>query len=534
MRAYFTPALSFLASFAVIFLLLRSPPPPAQRAPPLPLPQPQPPLRGAPPPLPSAAPPPAPLPPPLPAFCPAAPPYRGILDPATLHASLAWAPAPAPPLLLAHAALPDAACARYVYVDQNTGAGAGHRVRQWVHGLFVAASLRGAAAHLHTTLDQGVGAHGGYAGLDELLGLPLGEGALRLAGAGSSGAEAPALLEARGIATVPLPRATEHAYCASAPALEAWGARLAQSDGGGGGGGARECSVAYRLPMDQWAVDTSTATRGVCAWKFAAAQARAGAAAAARARARAPDPGGAHHRALLPPSHWPPSALHVGVHFRVSDGKLVSAAELAGVVRGTLLPAMAAAAAAAAAEAAPAPAAPLRVIVHVFSESEEPLREAAELMALHGALGGGAAAAPGLLLPLEVHHAGAGVGVLDALWQLSQCDFFVGSVSSLSWTVAQFASRPLPLMQEFGPPEEYRWCLEHAVCCRGGSCEAGAGSAGGARLRAAAERLARMAACGQLGEPSWRAPSMPQVEAEAAAEVAREVAAAAAALPAAA
>jgi hypothetical protein len=146
-------------------------------------------------------------------------------------------------------------------------------------------------------------------------------------------------------------------------------------------------------------------------------------------------------------------------------------------------------------------------------------------MALHGAR----AAAPGLLLPLEVHHAGPGVGVLDALWQLSQCDFFIGSVSSLSWTVAQFASRPLPLMQEFGPPEEYRWCLEHAVCCRGGSCEAGAGSAGGQRLRAAAERLARMAACGQLSELSWRAPSMPLVEAEAAAAVAREVAAAAAA-----
>jgi hypothetical protein len=343
-------------------------------------------------------------------------------------------------------------------------------------------------AHAHTSLDEGVGPHGGYAGLDELLGLALGEGALDIAGEGTGGWLNAPYLQARGIDTLPMDRVSEQPYPANAAALQAWGGALAR---------APQCSAAFRLPMDEWAADHATGTRALCAWKFAAAQVRAAALARRHAAAGRADPGLAHHRTLFPPAHWPPAALHIGVHFRVADGKLLPASALEGVLRGTVLPALASALAGAGSPAAAA----TPIHIHVYSESRAPLEEAGELLALHGAV-----LAPGLA-PLAVHHAGAHVGVLDALWQLAQCDIFVGSVSSFSWMVAHFASRPLPVLQAFDAAGQYAWCAAGGVCCAGEECREGLGA-----LAATAARLARMAGCGQLSEGSWRAPDMPEVE----------------------
>ena len=217
------------------------------------------------------------------------------------------------------------------------------------------------------------------------------------------------------------------------------------------------------------AEDHSTATRAITAWKFAAA-----AAARAANGARLP---------LSPPASWPPSGVHIGLHYRVNDGKLVPEAALARILREYVLPPLS--------DALPA-GTPL--LLHIFSEAADAGAELPELMALHGAQlrHGGA---------LSVHYSGAEVAPLEALWALSQCDVFVGSVSSFSWVVAQFSSRPAALLQDWSSAGEYKWCLAGAGCCdQAGACD------GAARLLMAetAERLARMAGCGQLNEASWR------------------------------
>lgn len=82
----------------------------------------------------------------------------------------------------------------------------------------------------------------------------------------------------------------------------------------------QECNVAYSVPMDQWVVDHGTPTRNASVWKFAMAEAlsrRERQSGGIAASSQQP-------RALRPPSQWPSNAIHVGVHFRVNDGLLVS------------------------------------------------------------------------------------------------------------------------------------------------------------------------------------------------------------------
>ena len=102
----------------------------------------------------------------LPSFCPLmAATYRGVLDPATIKDSLGLLDLSPPTLPLFPHAIPDANCPKYIFVDQNHDAGAGHRIRQWSTALWLAMSLpSGSAAFLHTTLDEGKGKHGGYPG----------------------------------------------------------------------------------------------------------------------------------------------------------------------------------------------------------------------------------------------------------------------------------------------------------------------------------------------------------------------------------
>ena len=67
-------------------------------------------------------------------------------------------------------------------------------------------------------------------------------------------------------------------------------------------------------------------------------------------------------------------------------------------------------------------------------------------------------------------------------------------------TVAQFASRPASLLQQWDKGGDYKWCLEGMGCCdQKGVCNQQA------RLVTlqAAERLAAMAECGQLNRASW-------------------------------
>ena len=430
---------------------------------------------------PSSGPPaPPPPPPPAAAHCASPPTHRGALDPRTLSPRLAWAPGQQG-RLFAHAAPRDPACPRYVMAYQNEGAGAGHRLRLWDAALWAALTLPGPPALLHTSLDVNPGDHGGYEGMDALLGLTLGEGVLRVEGKGTGSWRDENWLKDRGVKLVQLPRVGELPYPGNEAAVAAWGGAMAAES-------AHPCvPTVHRLPLDQWPARHGDATRGITAWKFAAA-----AAARRRANATLQLPGAAA-------GHWAPGAVHIGVHFRVTDALLVPAAALAEVVRGSVLEALAEALGRGAGgeeEAGGAAATPVHL--HIFSESVAPEKEAAELLALQGA-------PPPPANPrgaaLRVFFYGPEVGALDAIWALSQCDFFVGSVSSLSWVVAHFGSRPVSLLQSWDKAGDYAWCVEGSVCCNGGTCNL-EGKAG-EPLRAAAARIAEMARCGQLNEEGW-------------------------------
>jgi hypothetical protein len=368
-------------------------------------------------------------------------------------------------LLFAHAAV-DPACPRYVLCFLNWGAGAGHRLRNWDNGLWLAQSLPG-LTFMHSSLDVDKGDHGSYEGMDELLGLTIGEGPLRNTIPDSSWAFENRLKD-MGLTLKFLPTpADEHtAYVDNAQGLSVWGGAIAADAPG--------CKKVYRLPLDRWVRAHSDATRPTAAWKFAAAAAAREAAGARRAL-----PGG--------PAEWDPAAIHVALHFRVNDGLLVNGTELAGVVAGTVAPALAAAL-----RARGGAAAATRVALHVFTEDPLPAQLAPLLELRELAVGGG--------VRVTVH--GEDVGVLDALYAMAHADVFVGSVSSLSWVVAHFGHRPVMVVQDFDGSGAYKWCGEGSVCCVKARC----GDA--APLAAAAERLAAMAACGALNERSWEAPSV--------------------------
>jgi hypothetical protein len=352
-----------------------------------------------------AVPPPPPLP--LPAALPAATagggpaaaaaapgaprPYRGVLNPAHAVRALHWVKDPSDGVVRLRHAVPNARCPKWLQVEQNREAGAGHRLRQWSTALWVAASLppTSRVAFAHTSLDVGVGMHGGYPGLDAFLGLRQGEAAL----------DAPALVTpaGKGVREFPcsLDWVTDAPYAPNAAMLGKWNRRMGNPD---------DCNFLYTAPKDHWASDHSTATRLLHAWKYAAAaKARAG------AGARLALAGSSSSSA-----EWDPAHVHIGVHQRLGDGLLVPEAVLARIVARYVLAELGAAAV------------PTRTVLHVFSEAESPSAELPALSALAGReLGPGRGT-------LAVFFHGAEVDFIHTVWSLSQCDFFVGSVSSMS------------------------------------------------------------------------------------------------------
>lgn len=377
--------------------------------------------------------------------------YRGVLDPAGITSSLDWVQDTPP--LFAHALVADT-CKKWLSVSQNHNAGAGHRLRQWLTALNVVTHLPPSTrvAFAHTSLDANEGSfkHHAYTGFDDFLGLTLGEN-------GMDGDKMPA----EGIAVVDLPRVHANSYAERDTLIMTLEASM--SDKG-------RCNVLYVAPKDHWAEDHSTQTRGVCTWKFAAA---------AKARAAA----GARLSLLLPDeeTRWDPSVVHIGVHWRVNDGKLISEDVLAAIISSYVFPALATAGVSAA------------INIHIFTEKEG---EGAtpQLVALSSI------AADMNLGVTSVHIYSDSVSPRDALWRLSQTDFFIGSVSSFSWIVAQFSTRPASLLQIFPDAGKYQWCLTGMGCCeKSGACDWEAK----AIVAATALRLAEMEKCNQLTQASW-------------------------------
>jgi hypothetical protein len=391
------------------------------------------------------------------AGCPAPPPYRGVLDPALLTRTLAWVEDPSDGVVRFEHAVPHPKCKKWLTPMQNYEAGAGHRLREWGSALWVATAIRPPqtpVAFAHTAVGKGEGMHGEYAGIDEFLGLAQGEGAL----------EATALIQRGGQREFPcsLEVAVAAPYAPNKEMLKKWTLRMGNLD---------DCNFVYKAPPNHWAMDHNTGTRGITAWKFAAAAAER-----AAAGARLP---------LLPAAAWAdPATVHIGLHFRSGDGLLVPEAVLAGIVKTYVLPPLG--------QELP-PGTPLAL--HVYTNAKDPTAELPALAALRGlrTVPGGSA--------LEVSISGVEVSFRDALWALSQTDVFVGSVSSFSWIVAQFSSRPASLLQSWDDAGEYKWCLEGMGCCdQAGVCDAQARFL----MLATAQRLGRMARCGQLNEDSLR------------------------------
>ena len=378
------------------------------------------------------------------------PTYRGVLDPSVVVQALRWVRVDGT-VRFAHAV--PGPCEKWIRVTQNTGAGLGHRLRQWSTSLWLSTAMPPTThvAFAHTSVDEGQGAHHSYKGFDEFLGLTLGEGPQSADALVSSGAakEFPCELErANG----------PHAYVPNGDMVLKYEARM---------GNPADCKIVYRLPTNMWAQDHSTATRGISAWKFASA-------AAARAAAGARIP-------LAPPDEWDPAAVHVGVHLRVNDGYLITEETLATVLRDSVLSALAAAGVGA------------RVKIHVFIE-EEGVDKTPAIHALASRPTSGAPLPGGV----DVHE--VLVDPRSALWMMSQTDIFVGSVSSFSWIVAQFSTRPAALLQDWQAGGAYQWCLTGAGCCQqDGTCD----YAGKLLMTKTAERLAKMHSCGQLNRASW-------------------------------
>lgn len=400
-----------------------------------------------------------------PTKCP--PRYRGILDPKILVKSLDWRANPdddsaaGAGLRFAHS-IPAQGCLKWVRPNQNFEAGAGHRLRQWSTSLWLAMrltpnSLTSAgkvthAAFAHTSLDEGRGMHGSYQGLDSFLGLRLGEGPADSKALFATGKikEFPCELERPGDGNAP--------YSENTLTLNKLEVRMGNPD---------DCNLVYTMPRDFWAADHATATRGVHAWKFAAA---------AKARADA----GERLPLLLPDAStpWDATAIHVGVHFRVNDGLNVPEASLARIIREYIF--------------VPIKEVDLRARVHVHIVTEkEGVDSIPELRALESSAGSG----------ISVHVYGEELRPQEALWRLSQTDFFVGSVSSFSWIVAQSSTRPLSFLQKWDLAGDYRWCIDGSVCCdQTGSC---LGYEARYLPLSTAQRLATMLACGQLNAASW-------------------------------
>lgn len=382
--------------------------------------------------------------------------YRGVLDPASVVSSLDWANgANASYPLFTHAVV-DKACPKWLRVDQNYDAGAGHRLRQLISTLWVVKALPPSTkvAFGFSSLDAGRGPHHEYTGFDEFLGLTLGEKEPDL----GSGIDAPP-----GFTVKSLTKAIDAPYAERDQLVLHLEAQMSDKT---------ECNVVYQAPKDHWIEDHSTQTRGICVWKYAAA-AKKRADSGQRIPLRGPDAG---------QTPWDAAAVHVGVHYRVNDGLNVQESALAGIISGYVLPALAAA-------DVHAP-----IAIHVFTESEG-IGKTPSLDALVEAAAGAG------LGKTTVYVYGSEVSPRDALWMLSQTDIFVGSVSSFTWIVAQFSSRPASLLQKWDLGGPYKWCLTGMGCCeQTGACDYEAK----ALLAATAHRLAKMERCGQLTADSWK------------------------------
>lgn len=378
--------------------------------------------------------------------------YRGVLDPSVLTPSLDWVQDTPP--LFAHALVANN-CKKWISVRQNKHAGAGHRLRQWLSTLNVVAHLPPSTrvAFAHTSLDSNDGTnsfnHHAYTGFDDFLGLTLGENDMN----GDEPANVTSIVD--------LPRVHNNAYAERDTFIMTLEAGM--SDKG-------KCDVLYMVPKDHWAEDHSTQTRGVCSWKFSEA---------AKRRAAS----GKRLALLLPDEKapWDPSVVHIGVHWRVNDGKLVGEDVLADIISGYVLSALASAGVGSA------------LNIHIFTEKEgeSMTPKLSALVTTAAAMGLG---------ETTVYIYSDAVTPRDALWRLSQTDFFIGSVSSFTWIVAQFSTRPASLLQHYPDSGHYKWCLTGQGCCeRSGVCNWEAK----AIVAAAAARLADMENCGQLVQASW-------------------------------
>ena len=183
------------------------------------------------------------------------------------------------PTFFAHA-LVDKKCPRFVAALQDTGAGVGHRVREWSTGLWVARLFN--LTLVHISLDVGGREHGSAAGWDDFLGMTWGENGLDI-------------VEVRrripSVKEVLLPRLGFWGV-PNDKALSIFAPVIAENAG---------CNVIFVIRGDETPKDSSPLTRAILSWKFAAASAtllRTGSA---------------------PPLVYDAAAVNVAVHYRVGD-----------------------------------------------------------------------------------------------------------------------------------------------------------------------------------------------------------------------
>jgi hypothetical protein len=333
-------------------------------------------------------------------------------------------------------ALVDKNCPRFVAALQDTGAGVGHRVREWSTGLWVARLFN--LTLVHVSLDVGGREHGSAAGWDDFLGMTWGENGLDL-------------LEVRrripAIKEVLFPR-LGHWGVPNEKALSVFAPVIAENAG---------CNVIFLVRGDESPKDSSPLTRAALAWKFAAASAlalRAGAA---------------------PPLVFDARAVNVAVHYRVGDMTPTPENVLGIITFAYVLPALRRA-------GVRAP-----VHVHVFSDGPRELpffdAEFAKADRTASAL---------------VKH--GDLSARPTFWNFANADIFVGSLSGFSWMVGLFATRPFALLQHGDTNQFHEYCADadrSAGCCWvWAECEASALE----RLDAAAQRIAASEACGHIGD----------------------------------